>query len=282
MIHRKFVFLAVTLSIAFCAQCAYAASAPQYLYQLQNAQFSKLRDSNCKYYVVDPDDSELTASQLTTLKGQGKVILAYISIGEAETYRDYWQSSWKEGNPAFLEKENPDWGGNYKVKFWMPEWQTILLNFLRTHILQKGYSGLYLDIIDAYYYFENQRPSAKQDMVNFISRIRAETLAVIPGGKIFPQNAVELYENVGYRQLMDGFGVEDTWMDGDKMQPSQQTKYVLNILKQAKQDGKVVLAVDYPKKQNNICTFYQKCNAEGLICGAFDRDLTGKLQTCNA
>ncbi|XP_055350493.1 uncharacterized protein DR_0705-like [Paramacrobiotus metropolitanus] len=262
MTGRSFLFLAVSLNFISCVHYAHAASSPQYLYQLQNAKFSKLRDSNYKYYVVDPDDSKLTGSQLTTLNGQGKVILAYISIGEAETYRDYWQSSWKPGKPAFLEKENLEWENNYKVKFWMPEWQTILLNFSRTHILQKGYSGLYLDIVDAYYYFEKQRPSAKR--------------------KDFPQNAVELYDNTGYRKLMDGFGVESTWMDGDKLKSSQEANYVLKTLRKAKQDGKVILAVDYPKKQNNICKFYQKCGAEGFVCGAFDRDLKGKLQTCNA
>jgi len=80
-----------------------------------------------------------------------------MSIGEAEDYRYYWQSGWKVGNPSFLDKENPNWKGNYKVRYWDKDWQNIIYgndNSYLKKILDAGFDGVYLDIIDGFEYFE--------------------------------------------------------------------------------------------------------------------------------
>lgn len=105
---------------------------------------------------------ELTASDIQSLKtkqnGGSRLVLCYMSIGEAENYRWYWQSAWHSYPPPWLEKENPDWPGNYKVRYWNEEWQSILMGFSDSYldkILNAGFDGAYLDIIDAFEYFEN-------------------------------------------------------------------------------------------------------------------------------
>ena len=89
--------------------------------------------------------------------GGRRLVIAYMSIGEAEDYRYYWGSSWKLFKPAWLEGENPDWEGNYKVRYWAREWQEIIYgsdgSYLKK-IISAGFDGVYLDIIDAYEYFE--------------------------------------------------------------------------------------------------------------------------------
>ena len=52
-------------------------------------------------------------------------MIAYMSIGEAETYRDlYFRPSWLTcQRPAWLGPLNPKWPGNYNVRYWHPEWQ---------------------------------------------------------------------------------------------------------------------------------------------------------------
>jgi cysteinyl-tRNA synthetase, unknown class len=98
-------------------------------------------------------------SQLRTKNNGGKrLVIAYMSIGEAENYRYYWQSSWKSGSPDWIVKENPNWAGNYKVKYWNSAWQEIIFgneNSYLQKILNAGFDGVYLDIIDAFEYFEN-------------------------------------------------------------------------------------------------------------------------------
>jgi cysteinyl-tRNA synthetase len=107
------------------------------------------------------ETTEFTAGEITQLKnkanGGKRLVISYMSIGEAEDYRYYWQSGWDTGNPAWLDEENPDWEGNYLVKYWEPEWQGIIFgndNSYTKKILNAGFDGVYLDIIEAYEYFE--------------------------------------------------------------------------------------------------------------------------------
>jgi cysteinyl-tRNA synthetase len=107
------------------------------------------------------DGNALTTDEVLQLKkksnGGKRLVICYMSIGEAEDYRYYWNEDWKPGNPSFIEKENPEWKGNYIVRYWQPEWQSIIYgndNSYLKKILDAGFDGTYLDIIDAYEYFE--------------------------------------------------------------------------------------------------------------------------------
>ena len=80
-----------------------------------------------------------------------------MSIGEAEDYRFYWDTAWESNEPEWLEGENPDWPGNYKVQYWEPDWQAIIFGGPDAYldiIIAAGFDGVYLDIIDAFEYFE--------------------------------------------------------------------------------------------------------------------------------
>lgn len=80
-----------------------------------------------------------------------------MSIGEAEDYRYYWDESWTVGSPSWLKEENPEWEGNYKVEYWDTNWQAIILgseNAYLDKIIDAGFDGVYLDIIEAFEYFE--------------------------------------------------------------------------------------------------------------------------------
>ena len=106
-------------------------------------------------------DSQFSAGEIEELRtkanGGRRLVIAYLSIGEAETYRYYWQPGWHPGNPAWLDAENPDWPGNFKVRYWDPEWQKIIYgndNSYVKKILDAGFDGVYLDIIDGCEYYE--------------------------------------------------------------------------------------------------------------------------------
>lgn len=107
------------------------------------------------------DGTALTAEETQQLRskanGGSRLLLCYLSIGEAEDYRYYWESGWNSSKPSWMDKENPDWEGNYKVWYWEQEWQDIIFgnegSYLKK-ILDAGFDGVYLDIIDAYEYYE--------------------------------------------------------------------------------------------------------------------------------
>jgi cysteinyl-tRNA synthetase len=106
---------------------------------------------------------ELTYNEVADLKtkdiGGTRLLVAYMSIGEAEDCRYYWEGNWEPGDPSWLAEENPDWPGNYKVHYWDENWQKIIYgnddSYLKK-ILDAGFDGVYLDIIDAFEYFEDQ------------------------------------------------------------------------------------------------------------------------------
>ncbi len=111
--------------------------------------------------LFDNDNVEFTSDEVASLKvksnGGSRLVIAYMSIGEAEDYRYYWKKSWESNPPSWLAGENPDWAGNYKVRYWDESWQYIIYGNEDSYlakILNAGFDGVYLDIIDAYEYFE--------------------------------------------------------------------------------------------------------------------------------
>ena len=123
-----------------------------------------LRTSNFDILIIDPffeDGTILSREEVNSLKikenGGNRLVISYISIGEAEDYRYYWQDDWKSGHPKFIDSENPDWKGNYKVRYWDEQWQNILLGEDDSYIdklIDSGFDGAYMDIIDAFEYYE--------------------------------------------------------------------------------------------------------------------------------
>ena len=111
---------------------------------------------------INYGDWFFTAAEINSLKhkanGGSRKIICYMSIGEAEAYRYYWQDLWNGVPPQWMVAENAQWGGNYKVKYWDKEWQGIIYgnpNSYTNRIISAGFDGVYLDIIDGFEYFEN-------------------------------------------------------------------------------------------------------------------------------
>jgi len=120
-----------------------------------------LQVANHDLLVIDPfaeDGDRLTPIEVASLKikanGGTRLVLAYLSIGEAEDYRTYWQPGWTADPPRWLAEENPDWPGNYLICYWDPAWQEIVFAEIEA-IATAGFDGVYLDKIDAYESFES-------------------------------------------------------------------------------------------------------------------------------
>jgi len=107
------------------------------------------------------NEETFTASEINQLRnkanGGKRIVICYMSIGEAEDYRYYWDVSWNTSKPSWIAAENPDWAGNFKVKYWNEDWQNIIYRGSDSYldrILTAGFDGVYLDIIDGFEYFE--------------------------------------------------------------------------------------------------------------------------------
>ena len=248
-------------------------------YQLQQIKESEISQSPFELLVIDYsrdglNESAWSRKEIANMKEKEKIILSYISIGEAEDYRYYWQNDWKLESPEWLDEENSNWKGNYKVKYWMKSWQSIILSYLDI-IIEQGFDGVYLDIIDAYYYYENQGMSeAENEMIDWVMKIADYTRTINSEFLIFPQNGEELLENTTYRSIIDGIGIEDLYyLDENEKNTEMDIEKRENYLEMAVTDKKVVLTVDYinnSAKQNEV---YQRSTDNGFVPYFTSRDL---------
>src|SRR3954471_4102343 len=138
-----------------------------WLYQLQNLDVGRAAASGFDLIVTDysadgSDARRFTPEQVARMQAgrpAGRLVLAYMSIGEAEDYRSYWRQEWRPGNPAGLLPVNPEWSGNYPVEYWQPEWKRILYGSPDAYldkIIDAGYDGVYLDVVEGYELFEQE------------------------------------------------------------------------------------------------------------------------------
>ena len=124
---------------------------------------NQIAATNYDLLIIDAfyDGSVLTYNELSTFKtkanGGTRLIIGYMSIGEAGDFRYYWQPSRENDPPEWVEAENKNFPGNFKLRYWEQEWQDIIFgndgSYLKM-ILDAQFDGVYLDIIDAFEFFE--------------------------------------------------------------------------------------------------------------------------------
>lgn len=223
---------------------------------LQKAQPQVVAASATDLFVVDysadgTDAHAFSPAEVALMQRGGRKVLCYFSIGEAESYRFYWNPQWKEAPPAFLGAENPDWPENYKVKYWHEQWWDLVLKPYMDRILAAGFDGVYLDIVDAYWYwFEQGREleTCASDMIRLIVRI-GNYLRQRGGANLIicPQNAEGIFADAPeeavarYLNTIDMIGVESLLFN---VTPEDRT-YRIEMLARAARAGKIVLDIEY-------------------------------------
>ena len=265
-------------------------------YQLQNININTIA-SNPTFHLIVTDYSydgtdpmKLSNADVATVQSSGKKHISYISIGEAENYRSYWQSSWSTSPPSWLGAENPDWPGNYKVKYWDPAWQNLVFDYVDT-IIGQGFDGIYLDIIDGWYYWQTEVPQAQQVsnadslMIDFVLRIRAHVNAVTVNANfiMMPQNGEDLIFQAGisgnlrnqYYAAIDAVGIEDVFFTGSNNMdnPYAPDTYRLNNLAQYQAHGKKVFNIEYLSQAPKIQQYKDTAEHYNFVPYTCDRPL---------
>lgn len=266
-------------------QLVFAPSDPDLFFAETGGQFEALKA--CEYdllvldYSVDGNgpprngsetSGEFTTGQIGEIKagGGGKVLLSYLSIGEAENYRFYWQDGvdgrddWFSSPPTWIGSATEGGADNFHVEYWRSEWRNILWNDVAgpsrgylNRIIDAGFDGVYFDRVDDYDHWVNHasapRAAAATDMIELVAWLSAQAKAVRPGFIVFIQNGSELSsadppENAEtLRAAIDGVAAEDTWYlpDGSPQDPTWHTLPVVNQLLTIQSWGDKVLCVDY-------------------------------------
>lgn len=229
------------------------------------------------------------AAAVKRLKASGKLTIAYIDIGEAEDYRDYWQTGWKPGDPDWIVADDPDgWEGNFPVKYWRDDWQTIIFGSPKSYldkIIADGFDGIYLDWIEAATFdpvieaANAETKNATNEMIEFIRELANYARAKNPNFIFIAQNAVELGRSSDYLDIIDALAQEQIWFDGDaepngragdvampaetvgeECDPVCSTAYYLEKIKPFQAAGLPIFTVDYAAQADNV----KKAYAEAL------------------
>ena len=259
---------------------------------------AKLAACGRDWIVLDANfssDEPWTAVDLAAIRAgrAGRKVIAYLSIGEAEDYRAYWRREWdadRDGKPdaaapPFLLAQNPEWKGNYRVKYWQAGWQKIILAGV-DKIMAAGFDGVYLDIVDGFETFEQDgknfvddrvNPETKQsyrrDMVDWVKAVAAHARKTNPAALVIPQNGTQLFAHADFLGAVDAVGVEDLFTNGDKLQKAGDTKYILECLTPMISAHKPVLDIEYPKRKELQLQAKEQATQHGLIWLVTDRQL---------
>ena len=297
-------FIAVLGTLPFSGMARAESSPASFAYILQADAFAKSkaiaveRLIECKrdWIVLDAHfDSETPweRADLDAIRSghAGRKVVAYISIGEAEDYRPYWRKEWgSQGKltaaaPAWLGAENPEWKGNYRVKYWNTEWQKLMLAAI-DDAMARGFDGVYLDIVDGFETFEQDgndfiddrvNPETKQsyrrDMVDWVKAIAARARAKNPAALVIPQNGSQLVTHADFLEAISAIGIEDLFTNGNKVQPKSHTNEVLGHLKKLSAAKKPTLLIEYPKTAERQALSKKLAAENGLVWLVTDRQL---------
>jgi cysteinyl-tRNA synthetase, unknown class len=293
------------LVITRWAQVSCAEPAPaSFAYVLQADSFAKTKSAVVEqlaacgrdWVVLDAvfgGDTPWERVELDGIRGgqEGRKVIAYLSIGEAEDYRPYWRKEWgSKGKltaaaPSWLGVENPEWKGNYRVKYWHPEWQKLMLAAVED-AMARGFDGVYLDIVDGFETFEQDgqdfidnrvNPETKQsfrrDMVDWVKAIAARARAKNSGALVIPQNGSQLLAHADFLAAISAIGIEDLFTDGNKLQPKLHTGEVLDHLQTMTAAQKPVLLIEYPKSAERQALSKKLAKENGMIWLVTDRQL---------
>jgi cysteinyl-tRNA synthetase, unknown class len=233
-------------------------------YQLQNVNPAEIANSSADLVVIDSsgNDGPFSKAQVERMKrkpdGSRRIVVSYMSVGEAETYRWYWP----QRSSSWLGPENPKWRGNYGVRFWDPAWQEIIFTYT-DRILAAGFDGVYLDKVD-----EFESMGRREDMVEFVARIAARAKSQRSDFLVISQNGDQLLSDTKFRRAIDGFAREDLLYgedsDGARNGPSNIRESVKR-LKMLAAEGKPVFVVEYPRNDDQAKTARREISEQGFI-----------------
>lgn len=242
------------------------ATAQDWGYQLQGRNGRKLDVESLasaphEMLVIDPtrdgtNATRFSRADVAEIKGDRDVLAAYVSIGEAADFRDYWDKDWTttgkargkltEDAPDWLGPVNPDWPESRKVRYWDDDWQDIIFNDRHNgeldKIVKKGFDAAYLDIVDAYYFWgaevkngqrepgdpKNEKQAA-QRMVDFAVDMAEHARETNPDFFLIPQNGAWIIDALkngrtdrdrieAYREVIGAIAIEDLYFRGGNKQ----------------------------------------------------------------
>lgn len=261
-----------------------------YIVQLQRARANRLGPTAYDLVIADialAGGSPDVLDALRESEGGPKLVVAYMSIGQAAQFQYYWRPEWSHegGNwPEWADGFDGTWAGDVWVQYWHPDWQDIIVNGPDAYIdriIDAGFDGVLLDRVDAATYYEEQgRKTAYEEMIGLVIQIADHAREQSPGFGVFTINGEDIplrYPDSGYMEAVTGILVESLYYGyptDHRASPAEWTALREANLDQWVEAGKLVLTVDYTRFDEQIDDAYARSSARGYIPYVSDRGLS--------
>lgn len=250
----------ITVFFCFSAENLQARRLNKWLCVYSHIPVEKLLSTGAEMMVLDPD--AYNEEEIKALNSAGIKILAYLSVGEAEKYRRHFSKL--EGTDLIIQ-ENPLWSENFQIKFWEPLWKSLLINYSK-EILNKGFKGLFVDVVDAWQNFpESEQPKRKEQMERLLIDLAEHMLNHDSKHWLVIQNSHELLENPCLEKLTTGINQESlyaSWAEA-KIEPEWQRNKIL-ALENLRRKGKLVTLIEYTRNSIDMVRIKMRAAVHGF------------------
>jgi hypothetical protein len=245
-VHLKNLVLSVLVCgciLLLFSACATKAAPRQRIKAVKNyvVYYGKGQASALARYglaIVQPDT--LTPQELAVVHRSATLVVAYLSVGEAEPERAWY----KDGrvDQAWILGKNENWG-SFFVDAGQPGWQKLMVD-LAGESLRQGFDGVFLDTVDTVDVF----PKTKPGMLALIRQLRAaypQALLVMNRGFAVVEALASDVDAVMFEDLSTTYNFE-----------SQQYGYAddagtaVKMADLSKKTGLPILALDYAPPDN--------------------------------
>ncbi len=240
----------------------------------------------------------LTAADIDRVRrgpdGKKRLVISYISIGEAEEFRYYWKPDWtlaakandRARMPGWWKAANCAWPGAHAIRFWHPDWKELIygagMQSFIGRIIAAGFDGVYLDRVDIYEHFKSELKDPEDEMIRFVTELAAMGRKLKPGFLVIGQNAEDLLRFKRYRRVLDGLGKEDLLYGGGGTGVRNKADEIASSydrLKLLLRDRKPVFAVEYLVTRDAIAEAKFELFKLGLVPTNEHRSLDGRDPT---
>lgn len=202
-------------------------------FYIKNVDLAKVRNSKVDLIVTDVGSKTIptfSRKDIQRVKISGKTVIAYLSLGSAETYRSYWKEEWNnfETRPSWIGPSNKLWKGNFHItQLLNPEWKKIAFKMI-DNVMNHGFSGILVSGLDA------------PDSVEFLKEVHDYVKKRNKKFLIFVQNfidprVVDLVDGVVQENIFYNYGLREY----------SDTQEILKKIKFFVDRKKIILGVSY-------------------------------------
>ncbi len=221
-------------------------------------------DILAQYDWVVLESDHVTPPQQKALRRFGTELFAYVSLGEAERFRD----SHQQLDRKMFSGENRGWNSDI-VDVTHPDWQKYLLEQRIPMLWEQGYRGFFLDTLDSYQVSHDEKdwPAQQAALIGIIEKIKQK----YPQAKLILNRGFEFVDKVADK--VDALAVESLYAGWDQKNKKyrevseKDRQWLRPQLARVRQLGLEVIVIDYlpPEEKQKARKIARQVLEQGFI-----------------